>query len=168
MKKLKLAEPGRPRLAVPMWGRLPKPALSGVEGAVRSSTARLAFSLPGTVHAHEEGHPQTSKPQVGRSKSAIFTNPKHNRGLRFTSTRVDTKREKPRLARVLRKVLDVTAQNLVMRLWTARTRLKTHTVTTRDFPLTPKIEGVQQDRSLTPSKFFPVGAASGAQAESLF
>ena len=36
------------------------------------------------------------------------------------------------------------------------------------FSLTQKIEGVQQDRSLTASKVFPVGAASGAQAESLF
>jgi hypothetical protein len=35
------------------------------------------------------------------------------------------------------------------------------------FSLTQKIEGVQQDRSLTPSKVFPVGAASGAQAKSL-
>ena len=29
------------------------------------------------------------------------------------------------------------------------------------------MEGVQQDRSLTASEVFPVGAASGAQAESL-
>jgi hypothetical protein len=35
------------------------------------------------------------------------------------------------------------------------------------FSLTKKIEGVQQDRSLTVSKVFPVGAASGAQAKSL-
>jgi hypothetical protein len=34
--------------------------------------------------------------------------------------------------------------------------------------LTGKIEGVQQDRSLTASWVLPVGAASGAQAESLF
>ena len=34
------------------------------------------------------------------------------------------------------------------------------------FLLTLKLEGVQQDRSLTVSKVFPVGAASGAQAES--
>jgi hypothetical protein len=32
------------------------------------------------------------------------------------------------------------------------------------FSLTLKLEGVQQDRSLTVSKVFPVGAASGAQA----
>jgi hypothetical protein len=108
-----------------------------------------------------------AKPQAGRGKSAIFTNPKHNRDLRFTSTRVDTKGENPRLARGLAKVLRHTAQNSVMRLWTARTRLKTHIVTTHHFSLTAKIEGVQQDRSLTPSKVFPVGAASGAQAESL-
>ena len=34
------------------------------------------------------------------------------------------------------------------------------------FSLTLKIEGVQQDRSLTTSRVFPVGAASGAQAKS--
>jgi hypothetical protein len=104
------------------------------------------------------------KPQAGCGKSSIFTNLKHNRDFRFTSTRADPKREKPRLARILRKVLELTAQDSVMRLWTACTRLKTHRVTTRDFSLTEKIERVQQDRSLTPSKVFPVGAASGAQA----
>jgi hypothetical protein len=36
------------------------------------------------------------------------------------------------------------------------------------FSLTQQLEGVQQDRSLTVSKVFPVGAASGAQAVSLF
>jgi hypothetical protein len=34
------------------------------------------------------------------------------------------------------------------------------------FLLTKKIEGVQQDRSLTVSEVFPVGAESGAQAKS--
>jgi hypothetical protein len=108
-----------------------------------------------------------SKPQAGRGKSAIFTNPKHNRDLRFTSIRVDTRGENLRLARVLRELFEPTAQNPVIPLWTACTRLKTHAVKTRDFSLTQKIEGVQQDRSLTPSKVFPVGAASGARAESL-
>jgi hypothetical protein len=36
----------------------------------------------------------------------------------------------------------------------------------KNFSLTPESEGVQQDRSLTVSYVFPVGAASGAQAES--
>jgi hypothetical protein len=47
------------------------------------------------------------------------------------------------------------------------TRLKTRVLTKAYFSLTGKIEGVQQDRSLTASEVFPVGAASGAQAESL-
>jgi hypothetical protein len=34
------------------------------------------------------------------------------------------------------------------------------------FLLTKKIQGVQQDRSLTVSEVFPVGAESGAQAKS--
>jgi expansin (peptidoglycan-binding protein) len=34
------------------------------------------------------------------------------------------------------------------------------------FSLTQKLKGVQQDRSLTVSKVFPVGAASGARAKS--
>jgi len=34
------------------------------------------------------------------------------------------------------------------------------------FLLTKKMEGVQQDRSLTVSEVFPVGAASGGQARS--
>jgi hypothetical protein len=36
------------------------------------------------------------------------------------------------------------------------------------FLLTKKIKSVKQTRSLTPSKVFPVGAASGARTESLF
>jgi hypothetical protein len=39
---------------------------------------------------------------------------------------------------------------------------------TAHFLLTVKMRGVKQTRSLTASKVFPVGAASGAQAESLF
>jgi len=35
------------------------------------------------------------------------------------------------------------------------------------FSLTQNLKGVQQDRSLTASEVFPVGAASGAQAKSL-
>jgi hypothetical protein len=35
-----------------------------------------------------------------------------------------------------------------------------------NFLLTPELEGVQQDRSLTVSEVFPVGAASGARAMS--
>jgi hypothetical protein len=34
------------------------------------------------------------------------------------------------------------------------------------FSLTQDLKGVQQDRSLTASEVFPVGAASGAQAKS--
>jgi hypothetical protein len=43
------------------------------------------------------------------------------------------------------------APNPVTALWTACTRLKTHVLTNAYFSLTEKIEGVQQDRSLTAS-----------------
>jgi hypothetical protein len=46
------------------------------------------------------------------------------------------------------------------------TRLKIHPLTKRDFSLTKKIESVELNRSLTASKVFPVGAASGTQAQS--
>jgi hypothetical protein len=39
-------------------------------------------------------------------------------------------------------------------------------LTSQLFLLTKKIQGVQQDRSLTVSEVFPVGAESGAQAKS--
>jgi hypothetical protein len=44
-----------------------------------------------------------------------------------------------------------TAPNPVMRLWNSCTRLKKQIVATGVFSLTGKIEGVQQDRSLTTS-----------------
>jgi hypothetical protein len=59
--------------------------------------------------------------------------------------------ETPRLARSLRETVLRPAPNPVMGLWTGCTRLKTQIVTKRDFPLTKKIESVQQDRSLTAS-----------------
>jgi hypothetical protein len=58
------------------------------------------------------------------------------------------------------------AQFPVMGLWTTCTRLKIHLLTERDFRLTFFPEGVELNRSLTASKVFPVGAASGAQAQS--
>jgi hypothetical protein len=43
------------------------------------------------------------------------------------------------------------AQNPVIRLWTGCTRLKIQRLTDADFSLTQDLEGVKQDRSLTPS-----------------
>jgi hypothetical protein len=43
------------------------------------------------------------------------------------------------------------APNLVIGLWTGCTRLKKQIVAAPNFSLTPKLEGVQQDRSLTAS-----------------
>jgi hypothetical protein len=49
------------------------------------------------------------------------------------------------------KLFSGTALFPVMRLWTACTPLKTRVLTNAYFSLTEKIEGVQQDRSLTAS-----------------
>src|SRR5256885_8535761 len=57
----------------------------------------------------------------------------------------------PHLARALAKVDFGAAPFPVMGLWTARTRLKTRVLTNAYFSLTQKLEGVQQDRSLTAS-----------------
>src|SRR6266516_8045811 len=59
--------------------------------------------------------------------------------------------ETPRPTRSLRETVFHSAPNSVTVLWTGCTRLKTQIVTNRDFPLTKKIESVQQDRSLTAS-----------------
>jgi|ERR1035437_1609439 hypothetical protein len=69
----------------------------------------------------------------------------------FTSIWIDAECETPRLARDLRKTTSGAAPNPVMRLWTGCTRLKTHLLTERGFSLTEKVEGVQQDCSLTAS-----------------
>jgi hypothetical protein len=49
------------------------------------------------------------------------------------------------------KLLLPTAQKPVTRLWTACTRLKINQIRRALFSLTPKLESVQQDRSLTVS-----------------
>jgi hypothetical protein len=69
----------------------------------------------------------------------------------LTSTCINAEYEKPRLVRGLPETVSGSAPNPVMRLWTGCTRLETHVVTGRDFSLTEKTEGVQQDRSLTAS-----------------
>ena len=76
--------------------------------------------------------------------------------------------QNPLLVRLLQKMNSRIAPNPVTGLWTACTRLKTRVLTNADFSLTKKIGRVELNRSLTASKVFPVGAASGAQAESLF
>jgi hypothetical protein len=69
----------------------------------------------------------------------------------FTSTCINAEYEKPRLVRGLPETVSRSAPNPVMGLWTGCTRLKTRVVTERDFSLTERIEGVQEDRSLTAS-----------------
>jgi hypothetical protein len=70
---------------------------------------------------------------------------------RTRSIHINERREKPQLARVSRKVHSVAAPFSGTGLWTGCTRLKKQIVTTASFRLTEKIEGVQQDRSLTAS-----------------
>jgi hypothetical protein len=57
----------------------------------------------------------------------------------------------PRWMRVLAQTSLTLAQITGTGLWTACTRLKTCVLTNAYFSLTEKIEGVQQDRSLTAS-----------------
>ncbi|MGB2602000.1 MAG: hypothetical protein WBC78_00285, partial [Candidatus Sulfotelmatobacter sp.] len=69
----------------------------------------------------------------------------------FTSILINTGSETPRPTRNARKVCYGVAPKLVMGLWTACTRLKIRVLTSAYFSLTEKIEGVQQDCSLTAS-----------------
>jgi hypothetical protein len=69
----------------------------------------------------------------------------------FTSTHINTAGENPRLKRGLQGLLCRFAPNPVTGLWTACTRLKRQVLTNAHFSLTGKIEGVEQDRSLTAS-----------------
>jgi hypothetical protein len=58
---------------------------------------------------------------------------------------------KPRRARLLAKIDFISAPFPVRGLWMACTALKRRVLTKAYFSLTEKIEGVQQDRSLTAS-----------------
>jgi hypothetical protein len=82
---------------------------------------------------------------------AIFTGALHNHESFLTLVLANECGEKPRQLRLLAKVDFPPAPFPVRRLWTGCTRLKTRVLTKPYFSLTEKMEGVQQDRSLTTS-----------------
>jgi hypothetical protein len=59
--------------------------------------------------------------------------------------------KRPVWAQVSEKCVCQNAPNPVIGLWTGCTRLKKQIVAALSFLLTPKLEGVQQNRSLTAS-----------------
>jgi len=91
------------------------------------------------------------KPPAGRGKCAIFTVRKESLASMPALSSPHESCGNPRLTRLPRKTYSAAALFPVIGLWTGCTRLKMQIVTECKFSLTEKIEGVQQDRSLTAS-----------------
>jgi hypothetical protein len=91
------------------------------------------------------------KTLAGRWKCAIFTGTLHSGGGFGLFIYENQFSEKPRRARLLAKIDFMAAPFPVRGLWMACTALKRRVLTKAYFSLTEKIEGVQQDRSLTAS-----------------
>jgi hypothetical protein len=91
------------------------------------------------------------KVRTGRGIDAIFTGALHSRNSFASFVHQNQFSENRYWVRLLAKVNPGAAPFPVSGLWTACTRLKIHVLTNAYFSLTEKIEGVQQDRSLTAS-----------------
>jgi hypothetical protein len=88
---------------------------------------------------------------MGRGIGAFFTGVLHSRDPFGKLVSGNEFSGKPPLVRLLANVNSEAAPFSVTSLWTACTCLKTGVLTKAYFSLTQKIEGVQQDRSLTAS-----------------
>jgi len=93
----------------------------------------------------------TAKLLASRGNCSIYTTQGGWESAGMTLTVVNESRKTPHRIRLSRKSIEALAPNPGRRLWTACTRLKMHVLTNVHFSLTEKIEGVQQDRSLTAS-----------------
>ena len=134
-------------------------ALSSRQPAMPSFVLKLHPVEPGSTDSRGR-RSQINRPvhlgsefkwRAGRRKCWIFTRPKQKPGEVGQRSIVHEKGETRRLARGLRGAVRRIAPNPVRGLWTACTRLKIRVLTSAYFSLTEKIEGVQQDRSLTAS-----------------
>jgi hypothetical protein len=88
---------------------------------------------------------------ASRGICAIFTVAVQSCALFLAFLPANKSCEKPRRARLLAKIDFMAAPFPVRGLWMACTALKRRVLTKAYFSLTEKIEGVQQDRSLTAS-----------------